>query len=257
MKKTMIFMTALMAGVTLAGTTVPAQAATTDSRAGMQVIVADGQTLSDCLKQWKAQQSGGCTIITFPCVPGVGQMPEDWPESKPEDQPESKPEEQPESKPEEQPENQPENKPEDQPENKPEDQPDSDNSEETSYHAYILRVVELVNEERAKAGLAPLTLQKNITQAAQVRAEECERSFSHTRPDGKNFSSALTEAGVSYRGSGENIAWGQRTPEQVMEGWMNSAGHRANILNEKYTSIGVGYYQNASGVNYWSQLFTF
>ena len=233
MKKTMIFMTALMAGVTLAGTTVPAQAATTDSRAGMQVIVADGQTLSDCLKQWKAQQSGGCTIITFPCVPGVGQMPEDWPESKPEDQPEN------------------------QPENKPEDQPDSDNSEETSYHAYILRVVELVNEERAKAGLAPLTLQKNITQAAQVRAEECERSFSHTRPDGKNFSSALTEAGVSYRGSGENIAWGQRTPEQVMEGWMNSAGHRANILNEKYTSIGVGYYQNASGVNYWSQLFTF
>ena len=237
MKKTMIFMTALMAGVTLAGTTVPAQAATTDSRAGMQVIVADGQTLSDCLKQWKAQQSGGCTIITFPCVPGVGQMPEDWPESKPEDQPESKPE--------------------DQPESKPEDQPDSDNSEETSYHAYILRVVELVNEERAKAGLAPLTLQKNITQAAQVRAEECERSFSHTRPDGRNFSSALTEAGVSYRGSGENIAWGQRTPEQVMEGWMNSAGHRANILNEKYTSIGVGYYQNASGVNYWSQLFTF
>ena len=241
MKKTMIFMTALMAGVTLAGTTVPAQAATTDSRAGMQVIVADGQTLSDCLKQWKAQQSGGCTIITFPCVPGVGQMPEDWPESKPEDQPESKPEDQPESKPEDQ----------------PESKPDSDNSEETSYHAYILRVVELVNEERAKAGLAPLTLQKNITQAAQVRAEECERSFSHTRPDGKNFSSALTEAGVSYRGSGENIAWGQRTPEQVMEGWMNSAGHRANILNEKYTSIGVGYYQNASGVNYWSQLFTF
>ena len=229
MKKTMIFMTALMAGVTLAGTTVPTQAATTDSRAGMQVIVADGQTLSDCLKQWKAQQSGGCTIITIPCVPGVGQMPED----------------------------QPENKPEDQPENKPEDQPDSDTSEETSYHAYILRVVELVNEERAKAGLAPLTLQKNITQAAQVRAEECERSFSHTRPDGRNFSSALTEAGVPYRGSGENIAWGQRTPEQVMEGWMNSAGHRANILNEKYTSIGVGYYQNASGVNYWSQLFTF
>ena len=56
---------------------------------------------------------------------------------------------------------------------------------------------------------------------------------------------------------GENIAWGQKTPEQVMEGWMNSAGHRANILNEKYTSIGVGYYQNAAGRNYWSQLFTY
>lgn len=62
---------------------------------------------------------------------------------------------------------------------------------------------------------------------------------------------------MSHRGAGENIAWGQKTPEQVMEGWMNSAGHRANILNEKYTSIGVGYYQNAAGRNYWSQLFTY
>lgn len=126
-----------------------------------------------------------------------------------------------------------------------------------SVHAYVLRIVELVNEERAKAGLKPLTLQQNVTEAAQVRAVECETLFSHTRPNGTSFSTALKEAGVSYRGAGENIAWGQKTPEQVMEGWMNSAGHRANILNEKYTSIGVGYYQNAAGRNYWSQLFTY
>ena len=126
-----------------------------------------------------------------------------------------------------------------------------------SVHPYVLRIVELVNEERAKAGLNPLTLQENVTEAAQVRAIECETLFSHTRPNGTSFSTALKEAGVSYRGAGENIAWGQKTPEQVMEGWMNSSGHRANILNDKYTTIGVGYYQNANGTNYWCQLFTY
>lgn len=56
--------------------------------------------------------------------------------------------------------------------------------------------------------------------------------------------------------SGENIAYGQKSPEEVMEAWMNSPGHRANILNEKFTTIGVGYYKSANGINYWSQLFT-
>lgn len=64
-----------------------------------------------------------------------------------------------------------------------------------------------------------------------MRAKETEQSFSHTRPNGSNFSTALKEQGVSYRGSGENIAWGQKTPEDVMKAWMNSEGHRANILN--------------------------
>ena len=135
-------------------------------------------------------------------------------------------------------------------------QPEVEDSTQ-SVHAYVKRIVELVNEERAKAGLNALTLKADVTEAAQVRAVECETLFSHTRPNGTSFVTALKEAGVSYRGAGENIAWGQKTPEQVMEGWMNSAGHRANILNEKYTSIGVGYYQSAAGVNYWSQLFTY
>ena len=135
-------------------------------------------------------------------------------------------------------------------------QPEADNSTQ-SVHAYVKRIVELVNQERAKAGLNALTLNINVTKAAQVRAVECQTLFSHTRPNGTSFATALKEAGVSYRGAGENIAWGQKTPEQVMQGWMNSAGHRANILNARYTSIGVGYYRNASGVNYWTQLFTY
>lgn len=121
--------------------------------------------------------------------------------------------------------------------------------------SYAEQVVKLVNQERAKAGLAPLTLSQPVASAAQVRAKEITQSFSHTRPDGRSFSTALTEQKVSYRSSGENIAWGQKTPEQVMQGWMNSEGHRKNIMNAKFTSIGVGYYRNASGVNYWTQLF--
>ena len=136
------------------------------------------------------------------------------------------------------------------------DVPDS-SEDEADVHPYVLKVVELVNKERKSAGLNPVTLNTDATTAAQVRAEESSVSFSHTRPDGTSFATALKDAGVSYRSCGENIAWGQKTPEQVMEGWMNSAGHRANILNASYTEIGVGFYQNASGVNYWSQLFIY
>ncbi|MCH1950912.1 CAP domain-containing protein [Enterocloster sp. OA13] len=139
----------------------------------------------------------------------------------------------------------------DQPGNPAPDQPGTDGSQD----AFANEVVRLVNEERAKAGLPALTVDRGAASAAQVRAKEIEKSFSHTRPDGSSFNSALTEAGVNFSGAGENIAYGQNSPEKVMEGWMNSSGHRANILNSSYTSIGVGHYQNASGVNYWTQLF--
>ena len=111
------------------------------------------------------------------------------------------------------------------------DQPGTDGSQD----AFANEVVRLVNEERAKAGLPALTVDRGAASAAQVRAKEIERSFSHTRPDGSSFNSALTEAGVNFRGAGENIAYGQNSPEKVMEGWMNSSGHRANILNSSYT----------------------
>ena len=128
---------------------------------------------------------------------------------------------------------------------------------ETDALTYAEQVVALVNAERAKAGLSALTIDTNVTAAANVRAEEIKQKFAHTRPDGSSFSTALKEQGVSYRGSGENIAWGQKSPEQVMNGWMNSDGHRANILNKNYKNIGVGYYQDENGVNYWVQLFTY
>lgn len=128
-------------------------------------------------------------------------------------------------------------------------------SNSTGTLSYSEQVVQLVNKEREKAGLQPLAISQPAAAAALVRAKETERSFSHTRPDGRQFSTALTEQGVRFRTSGENIAWGQRTPEQVMQGWMNSPGHRSNILNANYTAIGVGYYRNTSGTNYWTQLF--
>ena len=143
-------------------------------------------------------------------------------------------------------------------ENAPENNtPDTDNSQDnTGEHAYIQEVVRLVNIERAKAGLAPLTINTKVQAAAMVRAKECERRFSHTRPNGTSFATALREQGVSYRSAGENIAWGQKTPAEVITAWMNSAGHRANIMNASFTTIGVGYYENTRGTDYWCQLFT-
>lgn len=122
---------------------------------------------------------------------------------------------------------------------------------------YAEQILKLVNEERAKAGLHALKLDTEISAAAQTRAKEIQISFSHTRPDGRKFSSVLTDNGIRFTGAGENIAWGQISPEKVMEAWMNSEGHRANILNAKFTKLGVGHLQNVSGRNYWVQLFTY
>ena len=150
------------------------------------------------------------------------------------------------------PENKPETTPPSEDTNTPENKPEADKE-----LTFAEQVVELVNQERTKAGLNAVTLDQNIASAALVRAKEIETSFSHTRPNGSKFSTALTEQGVTFKGAGENIAWGQKSPEAVMQAWMNSEGHRANILNKNFTKIGVGYYQNASGRNFWTQLFTY
>ncbi len=123
--------------------------------------------------------------------------------------------------------------------------------------SYAEQVVALVNEYRAKEGLSALTLDNSIATAAQTRAVELESLFSHTRPDGRSCFTALNDIGFSYWEAGENIAAGQTTPEQVMDSWMNSPGHRANILKSSYTKIGVGYYLSPNGgySHYWVQLF--
>lgn len=133
------------------------------------------------------------------------------------------------------------------------EQPDQPGKPEVDRYAEA--VLELVNVERAKAGVGALTLDDKAQEAADVRAAEIQRSFSHTRPDGSNFSTALTEAGIRYTSSGENIAYGQNSPDEVMQGWMNSSGHRANILNKDFTYIGIGHMETADGVDYWTQLF--
>lgn len=134
---------------------------------------------------------------------------------------------------------------------------DDEQQEESAELSYARQVAKLVNEERAKAGLHPLSFDAELASAAQIRANEIKTSFSHTRPDGRKFSSVLTDNGIRFTGAGENIAWGQKSPEHVMEAWMNSDGHRANILNAKFTKIGVGQYRDAAGRNYWVQLFTY
>lgn len=114
--------------------------------------------------------------------------------------------------------------------------------------AFMAEVVRLTNLEREKAGLPALRTFSALTEAAQLRANELTTLFSHTRPDGSRCFTVLDDIG--FWAAGENIARGQSTPEQVVTGWMNSEGHRANILNVCYTAIGVGYVDR-----HWVQLF--
>lgn len=118
--------------------------------------------------------------------------------------------------------------------------------------SYAAEVLRLVNDIRAQNGLSLLTSTTALQNAAQARTAEIATSFSHTRPNGKSCFTILGEHGVSYRAAGENIAMGQKTPAAVVDAWMNSEGHRANILNASFTQLGVGYDASRSG---WVQLF--
>ena len=115
-------------------------------------------------------------------------------------------------------------------------------------------VVLLTNSARGQNGYAALVEDGALSEAAAVRAREIARSFSHTRPSGASFSSALSESGVSYLRAGENIASGQKSASEVVNAWMNSPGHRANILNSNYSRIGSASV-NIDGTLYWVQLF--
>lgn len=115
-------------------------------------------------------------------------------------------------------------------------------------------VVRLTNSARSQNSYAALVEDGALSEAAAVRAREIARSFSHTRPSGASFSSALSESGVSYLRAGENIASGQKSASEVVNAWMNSPGHRANILNSSYSRIGSASV-NIDGTLYWVQLF--
>ena len=117
------------------------------------------------------------------------------------------------------------------------------------------QVIALVNKERAKQGCRALTADSRLTKAAQGHSADMARRgfFDHTNPDGKDPGDRITAAGYRWSTYGENIAKGQPTPASVMKSWMNSPGHRANILNCKFAEIGVGVVK--SGGPYWTQVF--
>lgn len=119
---------------------------------------------------------------------------------------------------------------------------------------YPDEVIRLVNEERAKSGLSPLTKSATLEAPALIRAQEQEKKFSHTRPNGSSWSTVFDDFGIYATYRGENLAYGQKTPAKVMKSWMESEGHRKNIMDPRFTEIAVGIYQNG-GVTYWSQLF--
>ncbi|MEC0183945.1 CAP domain-containing protein [Paenibacillus peoriae] len=118
---------------------------------------------------------------------------------------------------------------------------------------FAAEVVKLVNNERSKNGLKPLTSDAKLTEVALAKAKDMSTNnyFDHTSPTYGSPFDMMKKFGVSYTYAGENIAMGQQTPQAVMKDWMNSQGHRENILKPEYTQIGVAYYNG-----YWVQEFT-
>lgn len=128
-----------------------------------------------------------------------------------------------------------------------------------TYSAYAGEVLRLVNIERDKVGAAHLVLDGALCDAANMRAIEMDYSgnFSHTRPDGRDCFTVFSFCKISFYTCGENIAAGYPTPAAVVDGWMNSTGHKANILNTAFTRMGLGYSTGGGGEyrHYWAQEF--
>ncbi|MGX6608133.1 CAP domain-containing protein [Micromonosporaceae bacterium Da 78-11] len=119
-------------------------------------------------------------------------------------------------------------------------------------------VVRLTNKERVAKGCPALRTDSRLTEAARRHSGDMvqQKFFSHTGSNGSNFVAREVSAGYPKKGaSAENIAWGYRSPQQVVTGWMNSSGHRANILNCSSVAVGVGVAYTAAGAPYWTQDF--
>ncbi len=195
--------------------------------------------LNACLEKLK-EQGFDCNINIFP-ENNLKPLPEHNKPSIETDKEEEKPEtEKPETE-------------------KPEanEKPSASSNQTAKEAAFAAEVIDLVNKERAAYGLSPLSQDLSVQAAAQVRSVEQTELFSHTRPNGNSCFTVLGEKGISYKGAGENIAYGQKTPAEVVKAWMNSEGHRANILSRNFTDIGVGCYISPSGTIYWTQLFIY
>ncbi|MBB3126034.1 putative YkwD family protein [Paenibacillus rhizosphaerae] len=119
--------------------------------------------------------------------------------------------------------------------------------------AYAQQVLDLVNQERSKAGLDALSMDSKLSNMAMAKAKDMydNKYFDHNSPTHGSPFDMMKEFGITYNSAGENIANGQTSPQQVMQDWMNSPGHKANILNKSYTHIGIAFYNNE-----WVQEFT-
>lgn len=145
--------------------------------------------------------------------------------------------------------------------------PDSPNIVDNSYESpvtspesadissYAGEVLRLINLERTAAGLSELSADPTLSTFAQTRATELSQNFSHTRPDGTKCFTVFDSAQTDLTPTGENIAFGQETPESVVRAWMNSQGHKDNILSKDASFLGVGVYRTDNEIFYWTQIF--
>jgi uncharacterized protein YkwD len=124
----------------------------------------------------------------------------------------------------------------------------------SSFQSLADEVARLTNEERVRYGLKPLKVNSALQDIAMQRAVECIDLFAHERKDGSTVVALVDGRGIKWAGIGENIAYGQKTPERVVQVWMESPSHRVNILSDRFNYIGIGVTKTGS-VYYWSQVF--
>ena len=134
---------------------------------------------------------------------------------------------------------------------------DNNSSNINGFSKEQVEVLNLVNKERKANGLKPLTLNKELSNVANIKSRDMIEKgyFDHTSPTYGSPFDMMKKFNISYNTAGENIAMGQKTPSEVMNSWMNSSGHRANILNSTYTELGVGIQKDSNGTIYWAQMF--
>ena len=195
-----------------------------------------------------------------PSCPNVPSKPESTP-NNPSTTPEQKPESTP-STPSTTPQQKPESTPSTTPQQKPESTPSKpsttpEQKPSTDFSSYQQQVLDLVNAERTKRGISALTLDSNLSSVATKKSQDMvnKNYFDHTSPTYGSPFDMMKQFGISYRTAGENIAKGQKTPQEVVTAWMNSEGHRKNILNPNFTNLGVGIAKDSKGTTYWTQMF--
>ena len=198
-----------------------------------------------------------------PSCPNVPSKPESTPNNPsttPQQKPESTPST-PSTTPQQKPESTP-STPSTTPQQKPESTPSKpsttpEQKPSTDFSSYQQQVLDLVNAERTKRGISALTLDSNLSSVATKKSQDMvnKNYFDHTSPTYGSPFDMMKQFGISYRTAGENIAKGQKTPQEVVTAWMNSEGHRKNILNPNFTNLGVGIAKDSKGTTYWTQMF--